>query len=176
MSEPIFNVEYWRKRLARAIGVERVHLAVYEAGEEVWQAVAEKHRKILSEHLRPLDSIIDVGCGWGRLLSITPGWWKGEYLGFDISPHFIEYARANRPEREFVEGDARGLWWVVAKRNLGDPRLLKKFDWAILVSFRAMVIDNSEPAVWGDILNQIRQVADRILVLEYDPEDNGEVI
>jgi SAM-dependent methyltransferase len=61
-------------------------------------------------------SLLDVGCGDGRLCSLL-GDWAGRYVGVDLSEQAIAFAQAFNPGREFVVGfasDIPGAFHVVA--------------------------------------------------------------
>lgn len=53
-------------------------------------------------------SILDVGCGNGRLLEAFRGR-PVKYLGVDNSPEILKIARRNYPERKFILGDLLDL-------------------------------------------------------------------
>jgi SAM-dependent methyltransferase len=55
--------------------------------------------------LRPECSVVDVGCGSGRLASQLAAWLTGPYLGTDIMGSLLDYARAlcARDDWRFVE-------------------------------------------------------------------------
>jgi len=64
---------------------------------------------LIAAGLRPNDYLIDVGCGSGRLaVALTP-YLTGRYLGFDVVPDLLAYAResAARPDWRFEEADGR---------------------------------------------------------------------
>lgn len=171
MTEPIFDTEYWKGRLSNAIGMEEVHRAVFETTVGKWREIAETHRRILKDLIQPADSILDCGCGWGRLLSLMPDTWQGFYAGVDISPDFIKIASRNYGGRYFGVVDLRRLdkdWFL--KRSFAF-----EFDWAILISVRPMVIRNAGQETWNVMEKNIRQVAKKLLYLEYDPDDKGSV-
>lgn len=61
-------------------------------------------RELLVQHgLRPQHSLIDVGCGSGRLAVALSPYLTGRYLGIDIVPELAEYAAklVNRPDWRF---------------------------------------------------------------------------
>lgn len=61
-------------------------------------------------------SLLDVGCGDGRLCSLL-GDWAGRYVGVDLSEQAIAFAQAFNPGHEFVVGfvsDIPGTFQVVA--------------------------------------------------------------
>lgn len=69
-----------------------------------YDAVGVIERELLIQHgLKPDDYLIDVGCGSGRLAKPLSGFLTGKYLGTDVVPEFVEYARAaaNRPDWRF---------------------------------------------------------------------------
>lgn len=57
--------------------------------------------------LRPDDYLIDIGCGAGRLASKLQDYLYGSYLGTDVVPELLEYARSlvNRPGYRFELAD-----------------------------------------------------------------------
>jgi SAM-dependent methyltransferase len=61
-------------------------------------------------------SLLDVGCGDGRLGSLL-GSWAGRYVGVDLAEQAIAFARAFNPGAEFIIGDVSdvpGTFDVVA--------------------------------------------------------------
>lgn len=163
MSKPIFSASFWSKRLAEA---KERHHAVFQCPRHRWDAIAEKHRSILARHVRPTDAILDAACGWGRMLDLMPPDWRGPYLGVDLSPDFIETARAEHPGRTFVIADLRDL-------SLIEDKL---YDLCAFISLRGMVIREAGAAEWAKIEAELRRVAKRLLILEYDENAEGEVI
>lgn len=154
----IFDVEFWAARLRTAIDRDKLYHAVWVGGEDLWHAAARKHKAILGGIVAPGMSILDVGCGWGRLLTLLPPRWHGTYVGIDIVPAFLGLARAAFPQHTFLEHDAR------------EP-IPGGYDLAVLVSIRAMVQENSED--WPRMEANVRAAARRILYLEYDADDPG---
>jgi SAM-dependent methyltransferase len=53
--------------------------------------------------LRPESSVVDVGCGSGRLAVQLARWLTGDYLGTDIMPELLDHARGlcNRADWKF---------------------------------------------------------------------------
>jgi cyclopropane fatty-acyl-phospholipid synthase-like methyltransferase len=162
LTEPILDPEYWRLRLVRS---EEPHHTVFKCSSDKWKMICDKHKEILENTIRPKDSILDAGCGWGRLIELLPHWWIGDYLGIDISPDLIEKARVDYPRREFIVG------------NLTDSIQLVdgEFDWVIMISMRPMIIRNLGQAYWDLINTKLKCFSDRILFLEYDEEDEGSI-
>jgi SAM-dependent methyltransferase len=58
---------------------------------------------LIQQGLRPDGYVVDVGCGSGRLAQPLADYLHGRYLGIDIVPKLVDYARAlvNRPEWRF---------------------------------------------------------------------------
>lgn len=159
--EPILDPEYWARRLKKATA-ER-HNAIFICGKDRWEAIEAEHRKILQREIRPNDSILDVGCGWGRLLNLMPTHWKGQYLGIDLSPDFIALARQERPKYQFALGDAS-----ILLHAMDQTQLCAQFDVAVLISIRPMIKRNLGSAYWDVLESRIQKMAKRILYLEYD--------
>lgn len=156
--EDILNSDYWRQRI---ISAREEHHAIFKCPLEEWKAIAEKHKTILAKHIDPATSILDIGCGWGRLLQLLPISWRGSYVGVDLCTEFIDKARYSHPSKLFANCSVSYLD--------GYPR----FDIAICVSFRPMVKRNLGEETWRAYEAQIRRFAGRILYLEYDKNDEG---
>jgi SAM-dependent methyltransferase len=80
---------------------------------------AESHERRLRAILRlpvlPGDTVLEFGCGTGRLADLLPA--GVEYAGLDWSAEVISLARQRRPAREFRRGSVADLTpaaWVVA--------------------------------------------------------------
>lgn len=161
--EQILSPNYWRQRLDEAPPRERHH-AIFRCPLQLWQEIEVKHKEILARHIKPTDSILDVGCGWGRLLTLLPSAWKGNYMGVDISEDFIGLARVEHPGRSFLRGNI-----------IFSEGLLQTADWAILVSFRPMIKRHLGDVYWERVEQAVRSNARKLLYLEYDVNDPGSV-
>lgn len=161
MTEPILDPDYWKQRLKQA---REPHQAIFRCPLDRWLRIEDRHREILGYLISPRDSILDAGCGWGRLLTLLPGDWDGRYLGVDLSPDFIAKAQGAYPKKEFIVGDLRALEFP------------DRFDWAILISIRPMVKRNLGDGIWEQMEVELKRVARRLLYLEYDEDDIGEVV
>lgn len=169
MSEKIFNPDYWRVRLENAPRSQRHH-AIFRCPLVEWLRIEESHREILARHIRPADAVLDAGCAWGRLITLLPGHWRGPYLGIDISPDFIELARKEHPNFSFEVADLCDL----EAYYLGNMN--KRFDWAVMISMRPMIRRHMGEETWSRVQMEVETVARRILFLEYDENDPGEVL
>lgn len=168
--EDIYNPDYWKKRLQKA-PLDELHRAVFITDKANWLNIAHKHKRILERLVLPNESVLDIGCGWGRLLNLLPKSWIGQYVGVDLSPDFIGMARQQYPDRTFWEGPAE-----VVLPQIQDQIYPAKFDWTVLVSVRPMIQRNCGGQVWDEIEVEIRKVTRRILYLEYDSHDEGEIV
>jgi ubiquinone/menaquinone biosynthesis C-methylase UbiE len=167
VSEAVLDPLYWKRRLETAPPGSSHH-AVFKCDGGRWERIARRHKEILGARINSNESVLDCGCGWGRLLDLMPGEWKGWYLGIDLSPDFITLASeryADRPHVRFAVADLRDL------SALADG----EFDWATLVSVRGMIRRNCGDEVWASVEAEVRRVAKKLLVLEYDEGDNGSV-
>lgn len=67
-------------------------------------------RDALIHHgLAPKDYLIDVGCGSGRLAKPLSEYLSGKYLGIDVVPELVEYARKLVPRTDWRFEVAEGL-------------------------------------------------------------------
>ena len=72
-------------------------------------------RAILRLPFRSGDTLVEVGCGTGRLADLVPA--EVGYEGLDWSPAAVEEARARRPHARFrhgTEDDLEAADWIVA--------------------------------------------------------------
>lgn len=152
--EDVLNPKYWSERLHTARPLFR---SVYRVKQGRMAEIEAAHTAVLEAELRERDSMLDAGCGYGRLLNSVPGSWKGWYTGVDFCPDFIRVARQLYPTRSFVVADLRQL-----------PFKDKNFDVAVVCSVKHMVIRNTDEAVWAAMEEEITRVAKRVLYLEYE--------
>lgn len=85
-----------------------------------FEVVGILERELLIQHgLRSHDYLIDVGCGSGRLAKPLADYLQGPYLGIDIVPALVDYARelVNRSDWRFEV--AQGLT-IPEKDNQAD--------------------------------------------------------
>lgn len=101
----------WKRDLARTYGEfariaegperQRSIEAVIGGEFEAWGLL---ERELLIRHgLQPDFYVVDVGCGSGRLANALNPWLRGPYLGTDIVPGLLDYARelVDRPDWRF---------------------------------------------------------------------------
>lgn len=165
MAEAILDPLYWKRRL-KSVPDDSLHHAIFKCPLERWKAIELKHTKILNETIRPTHSIMDIGCGYGRLLTMMRESWKGGYLGVDLSPDFIEMARIDHPKRVFVQADLTKDMGQFARYT---------FDWGVLISIRPMIKRNLGEAIWLEMEAGLKKICRRLLFLEYDENDNGSI-
>lgn len=89
----------------------RIYRNVYSFDEAARRAVGGEfdaigllYRELLIHHrLQKDDYVIDVGCGSGRLAKPLSEYLTGKYLGIDVVPELLEYARGivARPDWRF---------------------------------------------------------------------------
>lgn len=163
MSDPIDDPAFWKHRLETA---KVLHHSIYKCPLDLWQRIEERHRQILAATIGQHDSVLDSGCGWGRLLDLMPVEWQGDYKGIDLSPDFIEMARRSYPRQLFATGDLRFCRHLLPHAN---------YDWAVLISIRGMVQRNQGDEVWAQMEAELHRVARQLLFLEYDENDPGRV-
>jgi 2-polyprenyl-3-methyl-5-hydroxy-6-metoxy-1,4-benzoquinol methylase len=85
---------------------EAVRMAV--GGE--FEGVGLLLREVLIHHgLKQTDYLIDVGCGSGRLAKPLAEYLTGRYLGIDVVPELVQYARRLVPRADWRFEIAEGL-------------------------------------------------------------------
>lgn len=156
MSEPIFDPAYWRTRLAKAYETERAWAAVFDLSHRAWDAMRDRHKAFLRTHIKRDDAVLDIGCGWGRLLGMMPEFWlRNVYHGVDLSPDMIDMAQRIYPEYPFTIHDIR------------DPIVLpRKFDVAVCIGIRHMILAHMSEAVWNQMLRNIRPHVRQVICME----------
>ncbi|MDP1709730.1 MAG: methyltransferase domain-containing protein [Candidatus Komeilibacteria bacterium] len=68
----------------------------------VWQEI-----KDLLSDIPSLCSVLDIGCGTGRIRQVLPD--NLDYIGLDNSPELLQIAGRNFPDDKFIVADAREL-------------------------------------------------------------------
>lgn len=157
--EDVSNPDYWKRRIESARSIGQDWKSVFLVHSDRWERILARHRRALFR-IGPKESVLDAGCGYGRLLDLMPSFWRGKYLGVDFSPDFIAWAKERYPTRadSFVVGNLINLDFLPPGT----------FDWAVIVSIRPMVVRNLGGAVWDRMESEIRRVARNLLFLEYD--------
>jgi len=85
------RTEHWNRVASRRIGVVSLHYR---------SRLVEIYRHVIGE----CDSILEVGCGNGDLLSALE---PKRGVGIDLSPEMVEEARRRHPQCEFIRADAQ---------------------------------------------------------------------
>lgn len=173
-NEAILDPSYWADRLNKA---HYEHQAIYRCTLPEWERIEAKHKEILAKTIGPAEWILDCGCGWGRLLTLLPADWKGDYYGVDVSPDFIamgeerfgsriHLSQRRMPQRHFLH---------MNMTDVDKYGFARKFDWAVFVSVRPMIIRNLGAEYWMRVERSVREVANKLLFLEFDETHNGTV-
>ena len=165
MAEPIGDPAYWRGRLDEATKAGEPHQAIWNTSAAEFGRVAFRHAAILRKLIEPDHSVLDVGCGTGRLLGLLPPDWRGDYLGIDLSPDFVRLARERWPAR-------RNQLLVCDVTRHGIPlRLLPdrevRWDWAVLIGFESMFKKHLGVESWPPVERKIKAAAANLLVLDF---------
>ncbi|MFL6282644.1 MAG: class I SAM-dependent methyltransferase, partial [Pyrinomonadaceae bacterium] len=75
-----------------------------------FEAIGILERETLIHHgLRGGGYLVDVGCGSGRLAKPLAEYLEGKYLGIDVVPELVEYARRLVPRGDWRFEVAKGL-------------------------------------------------------------------
>ncbi|RIJ66991.1 class I SAM-dependent methyltransferase [Nakamurella silvestris] len=100
----LLNEEY-RAHIDRLVGEHPLDEAMHLAVGGNWEAIGAVEEAVLrAAGLRPDTDLLDVGCGSGRLaVRLARSGFQGRYLGLDVVPLLLDYARTQAPEFEFAE-------------------------------------------------------------------------
>ena len=151
-------VEFYTQQMSR-FGPSGRALAYPE--EELYAAKLEQYRRILSRLIQPTDSVLDVGCGYGSLLSVIG---ECDYTGVDLVSSFLDEARWRHPGHRFITTDVMRLSgqydWVVGLGITGtvpEPAHLVAKMWELAA--QGMVTDFIDQTRYSEDLNcfDIRQ-------------------
>lgn len=159
MNEPVDRPDYWRERISRCKG--ELHRVMFEGSLSLVSRMEYEDRLVLEKAVTPDTSILDCGCGYGRLLYLLPGWWRGSYVGVDISPEFLNLARTFHPGRTFLQMDLRDL------RGLDDQGVT--YDLGVVSWVKNMIEVHLGAQVWRKMELEIRKRTKDVLFLR-EPE------
>lgn len=81
-----------------------------------YQRKLQKFAAMLGQVLRPEETLLDVGCGYGSLFPLLP---KCRYKGIDIVPEFVSCAQTRYPRGEFAVENIHSSYG--------------KYDWCVLL-------------------------------------------
>lgn len=164
MSErlPVNTPEFWKTRLHDAYRKGHLHYSVYLCPPPMWRAIFEAHKAILQRETEPGMKVLDAGCGYGRTACLFN---VRDYTGVDLSPDLLSVAREQYPEKTFLEARLENL-----------PFKDYHFDVAFCTSIKAMVISNLGEEAWGAIERELKRVAKKVLVLEYETPDEYTIL
>lgn len=159
MPKDIDKPEFWRRRIETAV---KPHYSVYVIHERGWKEIFDAHRKTVGEVIPAGSRVLDAGCGYGRMCELFD---PVDYHGVDFSPDFIRLAREGYPLHQFTEANLKSL-------PFGDG----EFDWAFCVSIRKMVVDNTGEGEWKLMETELKRVAGKVLILEYEDPKPFEIL
>ena len=152
----VTNPDYWRDRMYGAFASGERHRLMFNGSKDAFDAREATQREAIKV-IGARQSVIDVGCGYGRLLELLRlQGWQGRYVGYDVSPDLVEIARRWWPDHQFYVRD-------IVKNP---PPCSIRSHWAVAMWVRTMLIDNQMPETWEWIERWMRTVADNLLVVD----------
>jgi SAM-dependent methyltransferase len=162
MFNDVTDPRFWRDRLSTC-GGDLQRAMFTGSSDEFAAAHADQMRQLHRAGIRPHDSVLDVGCGYGRLLTLMPADWAGDYVGIDVSPDLIAVARILYPEQ--TRAGSRHRAFRVERADAMPAAWSQTFDVAIAVWLHTMLTDNGKLDVWQQIELEMRRVARRVVVV-----------
>jgi SAM-dependent methyltransferase len=177
MTKPILDDSFWEKRLKDALAIGEIHRTVFECSHSQYLLWHNAHKQILAEVLKdkPTTTVIDFGCGYGRVYDILPDTWRGYYLGIDRSPTLIKKAQELHPytdpyddnsRYEFICCDIENLDSIL---NVSYTNRPVTFDIGITASMEQMIKGNLGNEYWERIEKMINKYCKQRVNLEYEP-------
>lgn len=162
MIKAVDKTEFWKERIKRATEQGREHYSVYLTHKDAWDEIERVHAGILSKEVPLHAKVLDAGCGYGRMAAHFPA---HVYTGVDFSPDFIAAARVRHPEHDFVQSKLEDLPFDDAC-----------FDVAFCISIKRMIVDNCGELAWRAMEDELKRVAKKLVILEYEEPDKYEVL
>src|SRR4051812_12276345 len=99
--KPIYDPQFWADRLRTALDKGQLWHSVFVCTRDEWESSVARLAGTLQQVVKPRDSVLDVGCGYGAACDCLPAKWEGRYLGVDLSPDLIEQAKKLHPTTQF---------------------------------------------------------------------------
>lgn len=164
MHKDVINPDYWRDRMYGAFASGERHRLMFNGSIEQFEEIEDRQKDALRV-IKLRDSIIDVGCGYGRLLHLLRSpipnpvhrkKWMGKYIGYDVSPDLVAVARKWWPDYTFVVADLS---------NNAAPSPMRA-DWAVALWVKSMLLGNGYGAEWDRIEAWMHANATRVLVID----------
>lgn len=162
MRRKVENEDFWDDRISVAKRKGLIHYSIYEAPLQLWQAMEERHKRIILENVGISKSILDIACGYGRFARYFN---QNSYVGVDFSKSFIQLAEESNPDYKFVQSRLECL-----------PFDDYQFEWGFGVSIRAMIIREMGKESWLVMEKELRRVCKNLIFLEYSDGNGNHLI
>lgn len=156
----VTNPDYWRDRMYGAFASGERHRLMFNGSLEQFEAIERRQRDAL-EQIGPRHSVLDVGCGYGRLPELLRlQGWKARYVGYDVSHDLIGVAKKWWPDESFYQFHVADL--------AGDdpPNPPFRADWAVALWIKTMLINNQMTEKWERIEVWMRKHSRNVLVVD----------
>lgn len=151
---PVSDPAFWKERLQLAKKNGQQHYSVYLCNPTKWQAIYEAHKMILRKEITTTGKVLDAGCGFGRMAALFD---PNKYTGVDISPDLLVIAKRENPKKYFALEDLKSL-----------PYKDLEFDFAFCISIKQMIEGNLGKPEWQKIEKELKRVAQKVIILEYE--------
>jgi len=161
--QAVSSIDFWKERLSTAKKNGQLHYSVYLCNPTRWQEIEKTHAEILKKEIQPDMRVLDAGCGFGRMAKYFN---PNKYVGIDLSPDLLVEAHKANPGYIFETENLKNIPF----RDL-------YFDVAFCISIKQMIIGNIGPQEWLKIQTELKRVAKKVILLEYEEHpENYEVI
>jgi|5_EtaG_2_1085323.scaffolds.fasta_scaffold20488_3 SAM-dependent methyltransferase len=153
MSYNVSSTDFWKSRIEMAKSRGKIHHSIYELDDGLWGAVEYRHMTLIKKHVQPTDSVLDIGCGYGRLSRYFD---TSLYEGVDFSQDFLDIAKENFPNHTYTNADLKKL-----------PYKHNQFEWGVGVSIKWMIQRELGEDAWNVMEKELRRVCKNLIFLEY---------
>lgn len=159
MGKNVDSEDFWKERIDSSKAAGLLHHSVYRAHPELWQAIEDRHRGIIMDHVDESKPVLDIACGYGRFAKYFD---ESVYTGVDFSQDFIEIAQENNKRHSFVRSRIEDL-----------PFEDNQFEWGFGVSIKRMIIEQLGEDRWSTMEEELKRVCKNIIFLEYSDGNQG---
>lgn len=111
MKVPHFVTSYARKSKRLLQEMDEAPAMSFAVGGDFEAVGALEFALLKQEGLQPSHTVIDAGCGSGRLAAQLPGYLTGAFVGIDVVPDLFQYAEriCKRPDWRFYEAPGTNI-------------------------------------------------------------------
>ena len=66
MARAVDKLEFWKDRISSSKNGS-AHHSVYRCDRQLWEMLEQHHLRLMREHIKPIDKVLDAACGYCRM-------------------------------------------------------------------------------------------------------------